>query len=276
MNPSTSPIRNRDTAARAGGFTLLEITMSLALLMILIGGIFKVAGASFQVSGKVTEKGQQEMHVASFFDLLRRNFGAMPGNGKLTMELPNSLGSSGYEAEIVLKDYPLAFSWGGVAAGSERVLIVAEKGPLGGTQVRIRYLNEEESESHEGGGLGPDEGQSLVLISGIREMKWQFFDQREEEWLEEWDEEARRPSLIELNIDFFGLSEPIRAVFWIPVVANPESVVRGAQTSRGAGRGTSTTGGTRRITPPSGGSSRTPSTGGGAQRPTTGGRSGGR
>jgi hypothetical protein len=201
------------------------------------------------------------MHVAAFFDLMRRNFSAMPGNGKLTMELANSLGSSGYSAEIVLKDYPLAFSWGGVAAGSEKILIVSEKDPLGGTQVRIRYLNEEESEAHESDGLGEDEGQGLVLISGIKSMYWQFFDQTEEEWVEEWDEEARRPSLVELNVEFFSLSEPIRAVFWIPVVANPESVVRGAQSAPGAGgRGG---GGTR---PPGGGDR--PEGGGRGDRPT--------
>ncbi len=103
-------------------------------------------------------------------------------------------------------------------------------------QIRIRYLNEEESEGHESDGLGEDEGQGLVLISGIKAMYWQFFDQTQEEWVEEWDEEARRPSFVELNVEFFSLSEPIRAVFWIPVVANPESVVRGAQTSRGGWR----------------------------------------
>ena len=265
MNLSIKLTSRRDRRERAG-FTLLEITMALALLMILVGGIFKVAGAAFQVSGKVTEKGQQEMHVASFFDLMRRNFGSMPGNGKLTMVASGSLGDSASASEIVLKDYPLAFSWGGVAAGSERILIVSEKDPLGGTQVRIRYLNEEEAESHEAGGLGPDEGQGLVLISGIKSMYWQFFDPQEEEWLEEWEEEARRPSLVELNVEFFSLSEPIRAVFWIPVVANPESVVRGAQQSNGAGGGS----GARPVQRPGGapGGNRPP--GSGSQRPPSG------
>ncbi|MFT4550313.1 MAG: type II secretion system protein J [Verrucomicrobiales bacterium] len=233
MNHSIKPTAKQRAADRSqAGFTLLEVTIAFALFTFLIGGIFKIADASFQVSAKVTEKGQQEMHVAAFFDLMRRNFSSMPGNGKVTMAIPNSVGSSGYNTEIVMKDYPLAFSWGGVAAGSEKVLIVSEKDPLGGTQIRIRYLNEEESEAHDNDGLGDDEGQSLVLIAGIKSMYWQFFDQTEEEWIEEWDEENRRPSLVELNVEFFSLSEPIRAVFWIPVVANPESVVRGAQQVR--------------------------------------------
>jgi type II secretory pathway pseudopilin PulG len=257
MNHSTRPTsrRSRSDQSRAG-FTLLEVTIAFALFMILIGGIFKVASACLHLSAKTTEKGQQEMHVAALFDLLRRNFSSMPGNGKVTMEIPNGVASSGYNTEIVMKDYPLGFSWGGVAAGSERVLIVSEKDPLGGTQIRIRYLNEEEGEAHENGSLNRDEGQSLVLIAGIKSMYWQFFDQTEEEWVEEWDEENRRPSLVELNVDFFSLSEPIRAVFWIPVVANPESVVRGAQTSGGSGgRGSSggTGGGSRAVRSPGGG-----------------------
>ena len=237
MNHSIRPTaRLRQAAAtRQAGFTLLEVTFALFLFGALMAGVFKVASACFQVANTVTEKSQREMHAAAFFGLLRQNFTAMPGNGKITMELPNSLGSAGYQSEIVLKDYPLAFSWGGVPAGSERVLIVSEKDPIGGLQVRIRYLNEEEAEAHENDSLAPDEGQSLVLIAGIKSMRWEFYDQTEEEWLEEWDEEGRRPSLVTLFIEFYNLSEEIRAVFWIPVVANPESVVRGAQTSRGVG-----------------------------------------
>ena len=89
-------------------------------------------------------------------------------------------------------------------------------------------------------------------------MYWRFFDQNEEDWVEEWEEENRRPSLVELNVEFYSLSEGIRSVFWIPVVANPESVVRGAQStpraSAGGRAGTSTTGGGGRpVSPPTGG-----------------------
>ncbi len=97
MNLSIKPTNKlRRPAGTQAGFTLIEVMMAFALFMFLIGGIFKIASASFQVSAKVTEKGQREMHVAAFFDLVRRNFSAMPGNGKLTMEIPNSVGSSGF------------------------------------------------------------------------------------------------------------------------------------------------------------------------------------
>jgi len=294
MNRST---RTSNHKGGRGGFTLLEITLSLAVLMMLIGGIYQVASAAFQVSGKVTEKGQQEMHIAAFFGLLRQNFGSMPGNAKIVMELENSV--SDYGTEIELTDFPLAFAWGGVTAGSEKVLIVSEKDPLGGIQVRIRYLNEEEAESHDNGNLGADEGESIVLIAGIRKMWWRFYNSDpnaaptgdpEEAWMLEWEEtETKRPSLVELNIEFFSLKDPLRAVFWIPVVANPETVVRSAQRSQGAGgRRTSTQGGARtnpRIQPPGGGGTRPssggtrpssggtrPSSGGGGARPPRGGR----
>ena len=254
MNLSTKPTSNSSRS----GFTLIEIVAAIALSMLILGGVFNVASACFGLSSTITEKNQTELHSAAFFDLLRRNFSAMPGNGKMTMELPGGVGSSANYSEIVLQDYPLAFAWGGVAAGSERILLVSEKDPTGAVQVRIRYLNEEQAEAHENGSLAEDDGLSLVLIDGIKSIYWQFFDTNEEEWVEEWEEEERRPSLVELNVEFFGLSEKIRSVFWIPVVANPESVVRGAQSTprTGTGGGRNTGGGGGQNTtgrPPTGG-----------------------
>ncbi|MEM0896795.1 MAG: prepilin-type N-terminal cleavage/methylation domain-containing protein [Verrucomicrobiota bacterium] len=217
---------------RERGVTLIEVVMGVALLGFLITSVYQLAMGAMNVANTVADNQQEEMHLHAFLKIMRRNLEGLPGNGSIFMETPRSL-TGFYESELVLQDHPMAFSWGGVAAGSEKVIIVTEKDPIGGHQVRVRYLNEEEAELYDEGSLDPDEGLDLVLIDGLRKIEWNFYDPQadpdsEEVWAQDWMLEGQRPSFIELVIGFYDEEEAIRSVFWIPVVANPEEVVAGA------------------------------------------------
>ena len=254
------------------GFTLLEVIIGLGLMVLLIGGIYSIAAASLQMSNSVVENQAEEMHLHSFVNLLRRNIEGLPGNARLRMEAPDTAGGV-YQSEFVFEEYPLAFSWANVAAGSRIVILATEKDPLGGIRFRVRYLNEEEAEAYESGSLAVDAGVSLELLDGVRAVLWRFYDTQTQEWVEEWPNAAVRPSMIELNFEFFNDTEPTRAVFWIPVVADPAQVVQSA-TSRGGAGGGGTNPGAGEGTP--GGGPPVPGAGGGDrprpdQRPPGGG-----
>ena len=255
MNHSTRTTGNLKTAA--SGFTLLEVILGIMIASIVIYGIFKTAVGCLDLSNAVTVRQQKEMHLHSLLGVLRRNIEDIPGNAKISMEPPDETGGI---SEIVLEDYPLAFSWAGVAAGSKRVLIISERDARGGNQISIRYLNAEEAQIHaEGGGLAEDEGLGIVLMDGLKNVWWRFYNQRtadanqragdsdsvEEAWEEDWVRPNERPSLVEMNIEFYDGSEPLRSVFWIPVVVNPETVVRGIQSGGGRTSGGSSGGGNR-------------------------------
>lgn len=234
MNLSTRT--TAEPAGRPRGFTLLEVILGLALIVLLIGGIYAIAAASLQMSHSVVENQAEEMHLHSFVNLLRRNIEGLPGNSRIRMEAPDSAGG-GYHSEFVFEEYPLAFSWSNVAAGSRIVILATEKDPLGGIRFRVRYLNEEEAEAFESGSLQADDGISLELLDGVRSALWRFYDTQTEEWVEEWPNSNQRPSMIELNFEFFDGSEPTRAVFWIPVVADPAQIVQGANAGGAGGPG---------------------------------------
>lgn len=235
MNLSTRT--TAEPARRSRGFTLLEVILGLALIVLLIGGIYAIAAASLQMSNAVVENQAAEMHLHSFVNLLRRNIEGLPGNAKLRMEAPDTAGGV-YHSEFVLEEYPLAFSWANVAAGSRVVILATEKDPLGGIRFRVRYLNEEEAEAYGSGSLHADDGISLELLDGVKAVLWRFYDTQTEEWVEEWPNAAQRPSMIELNFEFFDGSEATRAVFWIPVVADPAQIVQGAASGIGGAGGT--------------------------------------
>ena len=261
------PWTARSTAAGERGFTLLEVILGLGLITMLIGGIYSIATASLQLSNSVLETQADDMHMHAFINLLRRNIQGLPGNAQITMEEPNTTGSV-YQSELVLDDYPLAFSWGAVAAGSKKVILATEKDSRGGLQFRVRYLNEEETESYEGGNLGLNDGISLILIDGLRGVLWEFYNQQTDEWLQEWIQPNQRPTMISLSMEFYAVADPIRTIFWIPTVANPAQITQTAGQTPGTQPQPGTPGGDQ-PGPPGG----QPPGGGGAGRPDS--RSGG-
>jgi prepilin-type N-terminal cleavage/methylation domain-containing protein len=241
----------------AAGFTLLEVVFGMMIAGIVLTGVYQTAVACLRLSQTVTDRQQGEMHLHALLGVLRRNIEDIPGNAKISMEPPEGFGGA-LASEIVLEDFPLAFTWAGVAAGSKRVLLITDKDPRGGTRIRIQYLSEEEAEEHaDGRQVSEDDALGMTLMDGLKSVYWRFYNQRTEEWEEDWVRPNERPSLVEMNIEFYDDSDPLRSVFWIPVVVNPETVARG-QGQSGARRSAPTGGG---VAPPPGG--------GGAPRPPT-------
>ena len=244
-------------ARRRGGFTLIEVVVGIGLAGMVLTGIYTIAAGAIRLGNGITEHQQAEMHLHSFLGVMRRNIEGLPGNANISMEPPEGMGG-GLRSEIVLEDYPLAFAWAGVPAGFSRVLIISDRDPRGGMRIRIRYLNEEEAQIHAEGGAVDDEGLGITLIDGLKSVWWRFFNQRtanagnlDEAWEQDWVRPNERPSLVEMNIEFYDSSEPLRAVFWVPVVVNPETVVRGIQCGSGSVGGSGGRGGV--VRPPGSG-----------------------
>ncbi|MEZ5303967.1 MAG: prepilin-type N-terminal cleavage/methylation domain-containing protein [Verrucomicrobiales bacterium] len=222
---------------RRGGFTLLEVILGLAILSLLIGGIYALARGSMELSADVAVQQAEETRVHALVELCRRTFEMMPGNAKFEMYPHKDGGYNVYD--VVFTDYPLAFSWPGVPAGSKQVIFSTEKDAAGALQIRLTYLNEEEAEERETSSrLSADVGTSLVLIDNIKLLEWRVWNPSEGEsgkWMEEWEDTARRPTLVEMHLTFFGDEVPMRAVFWVPTVVSPEQIV-GAMSPSGSGQ----------------------------------------
>ncbi|CAN5248463.1 hypothetical protein BH23VER1_BH23VER1_32250 [soil metagenome] len=218
---------------KPGAFTLIEVVIAMSLIALLVGGIYAVAQGAFRVSNEVVRAQQRSMLVHSFVELCRRNFEAMPGNGQV--ELVSEGGAGQFLTQLIFTDYPMAFTWSGVAAGSAEVIMLTEPESRGSLRVKLQYLDPEEAEKRRAALAPGDLGTSLELLSGVRVLQWRFYDPRTEEWETEWVDASRRPTLVELNLEFYDASDPVRAVFWIPTVANPEQVVQGAQAGAAAG-----------------------------------------
>jgi prepilin-type N-terminal cleavage/methylation domain-containing protein len=226
------PLRNRKA------FTLIEVLLGLALFGILVGGIFSVQRGAMEVSKEVTERQGKTMRMHSFCELLRRNFEALPGNAKVFL-LPNGGAQSGL-SDVAFTNYPLAFTWPGVPAGSNSVIFRTARSESGvGLAASLLYLDEEQAAEFEANQL--DERKVLAklnLMEGIMTLDWRFFNDATQQWEVEWlRTQTARPSFIEMTLTYIDGQDPVRLVFWIPQMADPQTYTGGGGAGGGGGGG---------------------------------------
>ena len=63
-----------------------------------------------------------------------------------------------------------------------------------------------------------ERGTWLRLMPDLRGVTWRFYNEQQQDWVEEWPEGAGRPPLVELNLELLGEDVPRKYVFWLPPV----------------------------------------------------------
>ena len=162
----------------------------------------------------------------SFTGLLRRTFEQVPGNAKVELKLNGAGAGGSVQSDIVFRDYPLAFAWAGVEAGAKTVIFRTQPDTRGSLAARVLSLNEDQAQAYDDNRFREDDTVvGLTLVDGLKFCQWYFWDDRTEEWVEEWDPQKyanRRPSLVNLYLKFSSAdSVGENVTFWIPTMANP-------------------------------------------------------
>lgn len=243
------PARRRSAAVGAGeiqysrhnAFTLIEVVLSLAITGLLLAGVFAVAQAATSMADEVAGSQERAMLGQSFTGLLRRTFEQVPGNAKVELKLTSQGTGGAVESDIVFRDYPLAFAWAGVEAGAKTVIFRTQPDARGALAARVVYLTEEQAEAYDDNklNLADENVAGLTLVTGLRFCQWYFWDDRTEEWVEEWDPQKfanRRPSLVNLYMKFYNEdSVGENVTFWIPTMVNPSTYAGAGGAAGGAG-----------------------------------------
>lgn len=239
MHVFTATSNNRLVVPRARqrGFTLLEVVLGMAIIGLIVSGIYAVAVGTVKLSNAVADSQNEEIRLHNFLRLLRRNFERFPGNAGITMMPVNGNSTSDFtEFDVVFYNYPLAFYWPSVPAGSARVVLMAKRSSRGPLDVGLLYLDEEAPEDYRSamGGITQLPGLWLPLLSDVERFRWTFFDETlgdSGEWLEVWEDPQRRPGIVRLELRFLGqgLDEMVESIFWIPNMVNPEQLIAAGQ-----------------------------------------------
>jgi prepilin-type N-terminal cleavage/methylation domain-containing protein len=200
---------------RHAGFTMIEMVVVLVIFVLLAGGIYTVVSAAIGASGVLSEENLRSQRLTAFVDLLRRTFHNLPSTAQISGGIRTD--GSGVP-EIVLRDAPGVFAWGtGAASGTVFLSAVPRLG--GGVQFSLLTLPSSVGEQDRRDAVR--EGNWLRLLPDLREARWRFYDEGQQDWREDWAEGMGRPPLVELSFTALGEEVPRTYLFWLPPVVAP-------------------------------------------------------
>jgi prepilin-type N-terminal cleavage/methylation domain-containing protein len=197
----------------ARAFTLFEMVVVIAIFVLLAGGIYATVNAAVRATATLSEENLQIQRLNAFVSLLRRTFHNLPANAVFSGGVRSQDGE-GF-AEIVLRDAPGVFAWGLGGPSSGTALLSARPRLGGGREISLMLLPGSLGEMERREAL--QDGKWLRLLPDLREVQWRFYDEAQQDYVDEWPE-GTRPPLIELNLTLLGEEVPRKFVFWLPPV----------------------------------------------------------
>ena len=198
---------------RSRGFTLFEMVVVVAIFTLLAGGIYATVNAAVRATVTLTEENLQTQRLNAFVGLLRKTLHNLPATALFSGGVRTESGDG--IAEIVLRDAPGVFAWGIGGPSSGTALLASRPRLGGGREISLMLLPGSLSEMERRDAL--ERGAWLRLLPDLRAVQWRFYDETQQDWVEEWLE-GNRPPLVELNLQLLGEEIPRKFVFWVPPV----------------------------------------------------------
>lgn len=221
--------------ARKRGFTLLELTFALSVMVILAGGIFSLSTGGLELMADIQDLQQREARKRRFIELCRQNFESLPAGSEVSFRYEQRGGH--YDTYLSLRYAPSAFGFGRGDFEVRRVVLAAEIDSSGYIRAGVYYLDVEADDRYERGEMSTVNARSLTLMRRLRQLTWRFYDSNRQEWVDVLPEGAENPVMIELTLAGEGEPHPIRSVFWVPARQVEESPPQDNQGTPGGGDG---------------------------------------
>ncbi|MCB1235634.1 MAG: prepilin-type N-terminal cleavage/methylation domain-containing protein [Verrucomicrobiae bacterium] len=200
---------------RGRGFTLLELSVSIAVLGILAIGIFSVSSGSLRLIDEVRDFQDREARKRRFVELCRQNFENLPSGARVEFDYKDRGGH--YDTFLSLRDAPAAFGFGAMPPDIRRVILASEVEPSGFARAALYFLNAEEERRLDREGFDALNPRRVILLRRLKTITWRFFDQNSQQWRDILDKNAPQPPMLELTLAMDGDAEPVRSVFWLPI-----------------------------------------------------------
>lgn len=218
VSPPVGAVRRRDA------FTLLEVILAMALIGMILGGVYGVANATLTLGKSMSDARVAEMRITNFLNQWRDYLETMPPDIQLTAGAEKvARGSSG---NLFIVGGHMPFAW-------ERRLRLADAVEFGLVRAKgtkdlslvVRHLKRSAK------ARTPDDFDTLAelpILDGLKQMQWQFYEPVEKKWFTSWDPKKRPqpPLFMRLRFSFSADPREHEYTFWI---ANDLSQVSASQ-----------------------------------------------
>ena len=206
------PTARTNKAGRwARGFTLLEVIVGMALLIIVIGGIYGVANGAITLGKAMADRRIQETRITNFISAWREYLETLPPETIITVgEKPSRRFGKG---SLLFENGSVPFAWTRnvkLAPAVEFKLVRSETVPHSSDLIVTHLRKPERATS-------ADDYEPIArmpLLEGLSEFTWQFYDAEKKKWVTLWEDQPHPPLFMRLRIGFISEPKPFEYVFW--------------------------------------------------------------
>jgi len=197
-------------------FTLIEVTLGMAILILIFGVIFQLVQFSVIGANAAGQYSLRNREVSGLFALLRQLCLDLPPKSQLGL-MPRSGG--GYD--LALTNAPLAIlpdSYEGLRVIELRL----EKSATGDGRVLNLVERLEPTNTATGGARGKGETNRFLLMQDIQALQWLVWDSQSQQELGEWDKPFK-PSYLKMKLVRKDGARTLtnEGIFWIPTGLSP-------------------------------------------------------
>ena len=183
--------------SRDFGFTLLEVLLSVAIFLLLAGGIFTAVSVTMTASGEITLARLESERLDALQRFLRTLFSNLPGPAQIELRVRPGAGR-GNVVELLLAPTPDFVNFSRHAEESGGIVLSALPDESGRFTLAFKNFGAELSPQDRDRQLsGPG---WIALLPGIREVRWRFSSSNDKGFQETWDAANGRPALAELDL----------------------------------------------------------------------------
>jgi hypothetical protein len=197
-------------------FTLIEVTLGLAILILIFGVLFQLVQMSMLGADAAAKNSQRSREVSGLFALVRQLCLDLPVRSQLSFE-PRAGG--GYD--LLLSNPPLVIQ----KDGARSIRFALQKDPVGGGGVLV--LQEIFVATNEMNRQSPPQTNSFELMREVAALSWLAGDPRNMEQPEqrEWNDPIK-PAYLKMTLVRRDGQRTITnsGIFWIPTGYSPSGL----------------------------------------------------
>jgi hypothetical protein len=200
-------------------FTLIEVTLGMAILILIFGVIFQLVQFSVIGANAAGQYSLRNREVSGLFALVRQLCLDLPPKSQLGLVSR----AGGYD--LVLTNAPLAIL-PDAYEGLKVIELRLEKSPTGDGKVLNLMERFEFTNTSTGRGQGGGETNRFLLMQDIQNLKWSVWDSRAQQELGEWTQPVK-PSYLKMTLIRKDGSRLLtnEGIFWIPTGLSPSGQV---------------------------------------------------
>jgi|GEM_PF-505763 len=194
---------------KTSGFTLLEVILAMAIMVLLAGAIYSISSAAIESTKETIVEQFTMRRIAGFLQITRNAFLNLPANGAifLSNDSNNSIPDLNFENATGL--------FGIASLGGGTLTLSAQPSSDGTRTFSILRI----PKNIQGNDLTHfyENASWVKLLPKVQKPHWSFFYNGD--WVDEWPRGSGRPQLVRLEMEVAGLQEPLETIFYVPAIA---------------------------------------------------------